>query len=147
MMQTARVGRAGSSRQFLGRRPAVLCNVHTQLDIRGPLPVLVHDTDGKVHDVNWLDSILFEPSCFYLLDWGYVDFSRLWCIEQADAYFVTRAKSNLQFYRCHSQPPQGEGVIADQVIRPTGVRSKRDYPEPMRRIVYRDPETGKLLCL
>ena len=119
--------------------------VHTQLDLRGPLPVLVHVTDGKVHDVNWLDSILFEPGCFYLLDRGYVDFERLWRIDQAGAYFVTRAKSNLQFYRCHSRPPHGEGVIADQVIRLTGVRSKQDYPAQLRRVVYRDPETGKLL--
>ena len=119
--------------------------VHTQLDLRGPLPVLVHVTDGKVHDVNWLDSILFEPGCFYLLDRGYVDFERLWRIDQAGAYFVTRAKSNLQFYRCHSRPPQGAGVIADQVIRLTGVRSKQDYPARLRRVVYRDPETGKLL--
>ena len=119
--------------------------VHTQLDLRGPLPVLVHVTDGKVHDVNWLDSILFEPGCFYLLDRGYVDFERLWRIHQAGAYFVTRAKSNLQFYRCHSRPPQGEGVIADQVIRLTVVRSKQDYPARLRRVVYRDPETGKLL--
>ena len=119
--------------------------VHTQLDLRGPLPVLVHVTNGKVHDVNWLDSILFEPGCFYLLDRGYVDFERLWRIHQAGAYFVTRAKSNLQFYRCHSREPQGEGVIADQVIRLTGVRSKQDYPARLRRVVYRDPETGKLL--
>jgi hypothetical protein len=119
--------------------------VHTQLDLRGPLPVLVHVTDGKVHDVNWLDSILFEPGCFYLLDRGYVDFERLWRIDQAGAYFVTRAKSNLQFYRCHSRPPQGAGVIADQVIRLTGVRSKQDYPARLRRVVYRDPETGRLL--
>lgn len=119
--------------------------VHIQLDLRGPLPVLVHITDGKVHDVNWLDSILFESGCFYLLDRGYVDFARLWRVNQAGAYFVTRAKSNLQFYRCHSRPPQGEGVIADQVIRLTGGRSKQDYPARLRRVVYRDPETGKLL--
>lgn len=119
--------------------------VHTQLDLRGPLPVLVHVTDGKVHDVNWLDSILFEPGCFYLLDRGYVDFARLWRIHRAGAYFVTRAKSNLQFYRCHSRTPEGEGIIADQVIRLTGVHSKQAYPARLRRIVYRDPETGKLL--
>jgi hypothetical protein len=119
--------------------------VHTQLDLRGPLPVLVHVTDGKVHDVNWLDSILFEPGCFYLLDRGYVDFERLWRIHQAGAYFVTRAKSNLQFYRCHSHPPQGDGVIADQIISLTVPRSKHDYPAHLRRIVYRDPETAKLL--
>lgn len=127
------------------RKNKAAVKVHTQLDLRGPLPVLVHVTDGKVHDVNWLDSILFEPGCFYLLDRGYVDFKRLWRIHQAGAYFVTRAKSNLQFYRCHSKPPLGEGVIADQVIRLTGVHSKRDYPEQLRRVVYRDPETGKLL--
>jgi uncharacterized membrane protein (DUF2068 family) len=119
--------------------------VHTQLDLRGPLPVLVHITDGKVHDVNWLDSVTFESGCFYLLDRGYVDFERLWRVNQAGAYFVTRTKSNLQFYRCHSHPPQGDGVIADQVIRLTGVRSKQAYPERLRRVVYRDLETGKLL--
>jgi hypothetical protein len=119
--------------------------VHTQLDLRGPLPVLVHVSDGKVHDVNWLDSIAFESGCFYLLDRGYVDFERLWRIHQAGAFFVTRAKSNLQFYRCHSLPPQGAGIIADQVIRLTVARSKKNYPTQLRRIVYRDPETGKLL--
>ncbi len=119
--------------------------VHTQLDLRGPLPVLVHVTDGKVHDVNWLDSLQFESGCFYLLDRGYVDFGRLWRIHQAGAFFVTRGKSNLQFYRCHSHPPHGEGVIADQVIRLTGARSKQDYPAQLRRVVYRDAETGKLL--
>ena len=105
----------------------------------------MHITDGKVHDVNWLDSVTFESGCFYLLDRGYIDFERLWRVNQAGAYFVTRAKSNLQFYRCHSHPPQGDGVIADQVIRLTVVRSKQAYPEQLRRVVYRDPETGKLL--
>jgi len=80
-----------------------------------------------------------------LLDRGYVDFERLWRIHQAGAYFVTRAKSNLQFYRCHSHPPQGDGVIADQIISLTVPRSKHDYPAHLRRIVYRDPETAKLL--
>jgi len=119
--------------------------VHTQLDLRGPLPVLVHVTDGKVHDVNWLDSIRFEPGCFYLLDRGYVDFERLGRIQQAGACFVTRAKSNLRFSRCHSRPPQGEGVIADQIIRLTVARSKQAYPARLRRVVYRDPATGKRL--
>ncbi len=119
--------------------------LHTLLALRGPLPVLVEVTDGKVHDVNWLDSIRFEPGCFYLLDRGYVDFSRLGAIHRAGAYFVTRAKSNMRFYRCHSQAPQGDGVIADQVIQLTVPRSKQAYPERLRRIVYRDPGTGKLL--
>ena len=80
-----------------------------------------------------------------MLDRSYFAFERLWCIHEAGACFVTHAKSNLQFYHCHSRPPQGEGVIADQVIRLTGVRSKQDYPAQLRRVVYRDPETGKLL--
>ncbi len=127
------------------RKNKAAVKVHAQLDLRGPLPVLVHVTDGKVHDVNWLDSIQFEPGCFYLLDRGYVDFGRLWRIHQAGAHFVTRAKSNLQFYRCHSLPPHGEGVIADQVIALTVARSKLDYPARLRRVVFRDPETGNLL--
>jgi hypothetical protein len=127
------------------RRNKAAVKVHTQLALRGPLPVLVEVTDGKVHDVNWLDSIRFEPGCFYLLDRGYVDFSRLGAIHHAGAYFVTRAKSNMRFYRCHSQTPQGDGVIADQVIQLTVPRSKQAYPERLRRVVYRDPGTGKLL--
>jgi hypothetical protein len=127
------------------RRNKAAVKVHTQLALRGPLPVLVEVTDGKVHDVNWLDSIRFEPGCFYLLDRGYVDFSRLGAIHHAGAYFVTRAKSNMRYYRCHSQTPQGDGVIADQVIQLTVPRSKQAYPERLRRVVYRDPGTGKLL--
>jgi Domain of unknown function (DUF4372)/Transposase DDE domain len=127
------------------RRSKAAVKVHTQLALRGPLPVLVEVTNGKVHDVNWLDSVRFELGCFYLLDRGYIDFVRLWVVNQAGAYFVTRAKSNMQFYRCHSHPPQGEGVIADQIIQLTGPRSKEAYPARLRRVVYRDPETGKLL--
>jgi hypothetical protein len=119
--------------------------VHTLLELRGPLPTLVHITDGKTHDVNWLDSLCFELGCFYLLDRGYIDFGRLYRIAQAEAFFVTRAKSTLAFYRCHSQRPQGDGVIADQVIRLTDPKSKAAYPDKLRRIVYRDPETKKLL--
>lgn len=119
--------------------------IHTQLDLRGPLPTLVHITDGKVHDVNWLDSICFEAGCFYLVDRGYVDFERLYRIEQAKAFFVTRAKSNFVFYRCHSQLAQGDGVVADQIVRLTGGLSKKLYPDKLRRIVYRDPTTRKLL--
>lgn len=120
--------------------------IHTQLDLRGSLPTLVHVTDGKVHDVNWLDALSFERGCFYLIDRGYVDFDRLARIHQAEAYFVTRAKSNLGFYRCHSRPvPKGSGLVCDQVIRLTTPDSKAAYPDKLRRIVYIDPDTGKRL--
>jgi len=127
------------------RKNKAAVKIHTQLALRGPLPVLVEVTNGKVHDVNWLDSVRFEAGCFYLLDRGYVDYSRLRAIHHAGAYFVTRAKSNMRFCRCHSQPAEGDGVIADQVIHLAVPRSKQAYPERMRRVVYRDPETGKLL--
>ena len=120
--------------------------IHTQLDLRGSIPTLVHVTDGKVHDVNWLDALSFERGCFYIIDRGYVDFDRLARIHQAGAYFVTRAKSNLGFYRCHSRPvPNGSGLVCDQVIRLTTPDSKAAYPDKLRRIVYVDPDTGKRL--
>jgi IS4 transposase len=128
------------------RRTKAAVKVHTQLDLRGPLPVLVHVTDGKAHDVNWLDALAFEPGCFYVLDRGYVDFARLSRIHRAGAYFVTRAKSNLGFYCCHSQPtPTDSGVVCDQIIRLTNPKSKEAYPDKLRRIVYIDPDTGKRL--
>jgi hypothetical protein len=126
---------------FRARKGAI--KVHTQLDLCGPLPVLVYVTNGKVNDVKWFGALHFEAGCFYLVDRGYIDFAQFWRIHQAHAWFVTRAKSNLQFYRCHSRQP--EGVIADQVIRLTGTKPKQSYPAPLRRIVYRDPETNKLL--
>jgi IS4 transposase len=128
------------------RRTKAAVKVHTLLDLRGPLPVLVHVTDGKVHDVNWLDALAFETGCFYVLDRGYVDFARLSCIDRAGAYFVTRAKSNLGFYCCHAQPiPIDSGVVCDQIIRLTNPKSKEAYPDKLRRVVFIDPETGKRL--
>jgi transposase len=130
--------------RFRKKKGAV--KVHTLLDLHGPIPVLVHVTDGRVHDVNWLDALVFEARAFYLLDRGYVDFARLWRIEGAAAFFVTRAKSNLQFYCCrsHSVVP-GSGVVCDQAIRLTIAASKKSYPGKLRRIVFVDPDTNKTL--
>jgi len=128
------------------RKTKAAIKVHTQLDLRGPVPALVHVTDGKVHDVNWLDALTFERGCFYIIDRGYLDFERLARIHKADAFFVTRGKSNLSFYRCHSRPvPKGSGLVCDQIIRLTGIDSKAAYPGELRRIVYIDPDTGKRL--
>ena len=128
------------------RRTKGAIKIHTQLDLRGSIPTLVHVTDGKVHDVNWLDALSFERGCFYIIDRGYVDFDRLARIHNSDAFFVTRAKSNLGFYCCHSEPvPEGSGLVCDQVIRLTNPDSKAAYPEKLRRIVYVDPKTCKRL--
>ena len=128
------------------RRTKGAIKIHTHLDLRGSIPTLVHVTDGKVHDVNWLDALSFERGCFYIIDRGYVDFDRLARIHNSDAFFVTRAKSNLGFYCCHSEPvPEGSGLVCDQVIRLTNPDSKAAYPEKLRRIVYVDPKTCKRL--
>lgn len=120
--------------------------IHTLLDLRGPIPALVYVTDGKVHDVNWLDALTFERGCFYIIDRGYIDFERLARIRKAGAFFVTRAKSNFGFYCCHSRPvAKGSGLVCDQVIRLTSPDSKAAYPDKLRRIVYVDPDTGKRL--
>jgi len=116
------------------------------LDLHGPIPALVHVTDGKTHDVNWLDALRFEPKALYIIDRGYVDFDRLWQINLAQAFFVTRTKSNLRFYCCTSQPVHDcAGVVCDQIIRLNVQGSKASYPRKLRRIVYTDAETGKTL--
>ena len=98
-------------------------------------------TGGQVHDVNLLDELLLEPGAFYLLDRGYVDFARLHLFTQACAFFVTRAKKNLQFYLRTSRPvDRSSGLRCDQIIRLTGIRTAQRYPDTLRRIVYFDAE-------
>ena len=98
-------------------------------------------TGGQVHDVNLLDELLLEAGAFYLLDRGYVDFARLYVFTQACAFFVTRAKKNMQFYRRSSRPVEhAAGLRSDQTILLTGVRTAERYPDPLRRIHYVDVE-------
>jgi len=128
------------------RRKKGAVKIHTLLDLHGPIPVLVHVTDGKTHDVNWLDFLRYESKAFYIIDRAYVDFDRLRRIHQSSAFFVTRSKSNLRFYCCSSLPVcEGTGVVCDQVIRLTVPASKASYPEKLRRIAYVDSETRKTL--
>ena len=111
------------------------------MDVRGSIPTNVYVTGGQVHDVNLLDEVLLEPGAFYLLDRGYVDFARLHLFTQACAFFVTRAKKNLQFYLRTSHPVErSSGVRCDQIIRLTGLRTAQRYPDTLRRIVYFDAE-------
>ena len=118
--------------------------LHTLLDLHGSIPSFIHITDGKTHEVNVLDELVIEPGAFYLLDRGYLDFSRLFAIHQAQGFFVTRAKSNTKFRRRYSSPVQRSttSVVCDQ----TGVlplfHSSKDYPQPLRRVVVKD-EAGK----
>src|ERR1700712_795094 len=120
--------------------------MHTLLDLRGNIPSFIHISDGKLHDVHALDMLIPEPGAIYVMDRGYIDFARLHTLHQAGAFFVTRAKSNLSAHRIYSAPTdRTTGVIADQTIALDGVRSGQDYPEHLRRIRFRDAETGKTL--
>ena len=120
--------------------------MHTLLDLRGSIPSFIHISDGKVHDVNVLDVLVPEPGAIYVMDRGYVDFERLHAMHQASAFFVTRAKSNTRLRRIYSAPVDRDtGIICDQTVTLVGYYSNRDYPAHLRRIRYKDPESGKTL--
>jgi len=120
--------------------------LHTLLDLRGAIPAFIHISDGKLHDVNVLDMLTFEAGAFYVMDRGYVDFERLYALHQAGAFFVTRAKSPMDARRVYSAPTQRDtGVICDQRVMLNGYYSARKYPEHLRRIRFKDPDSGKTL--
>jgi hypothetical protein len=120
--------------------------LHTLLDLRGAIPAFIHISDGKLHDVNVLDILLVEPGSFYIMDRGYLDFARLYAIDQARAFFVTRAKEGMNAHRVYSQPvDRSSGIICDQRILLNGYYSVKNYPAHLRRIRFKDPETGKTL--
>jgi len=120
--------------------------VHTLLDLRGAIPSFIHISHGKVHDMNILDLLIPEPGAFYIMDRAYTDFSRLYALHQAGSFFVTRAKSNLDARRLYSATTdRTTGVICDQSIVLNGFYSHRQYPAHIRRIRFKDAETGKTL--
>jgi hypothetical protein len=118
--------------------------MHTQIDLRGPIPTCIHITGARQHDVTWLDSLFFETGAFYLMDRGYMDFARLALIAKAGAFFVTRAKTNLQFTRHYSMAiDRLTGLRSDHVGKPTLDKSRTAFPMLLRRVKYIDLETGK----
>jgi len=120
--------------------------LHTLLDLRGSIPAFIHISDGKLHDVNVLDILPVEAGAFYVMDRGYVDFERLYAMHQAAAFFVTRAKAGMDARRMYSAPTdRTSGVICDQRVMLNGFYSAKHYPEHLRRIRFKDPESGKTL--
>jgi hypothetical protein len=120
--------------------------LHTLLDLRGMIPAFVYVSHGKVHDVNVLDILPVEAGAFYVMDRGYVDFERLYAMHQAGAFFVTRAKTNMNARRVYSAPSDRDnGVIKDQRVMLNGYYSAVHYPDHLRRIRFKDPESGKTL--
>jgi IS4 transposase len=118
--------------------------MHTLLDLRGNIPAFIRITTGDVHDVNILDEILPQPGAYYVMDRGYLDYGRLYRIHLAGAFFVTRAKSNLDARRIYSQQVDKQtGILADQAIALNGHDNRKDYPSHLRRIRFHDPDTDK----
>jgi Transposase DDE domain/Domain of unknown function (DUF4372) len=120
--------------------------LHTLLDLRGNIPSFIFISDGKLHDVNILDQLLPEAGAFYVMDRGYIDFERLARLHEAGSFFVTRAKSNLKAQRRYSHPvDRSSGLICDQTVALTVFYSRKGFEAPLRRIRFRDPESGKRL--
>jgi hypothetical protein len=120
--------------------------LHTLLDLRGSIPSFIHVSDGTLHDVNVLDLLIIEAGAFYIMDRGYLDFERLYALDQAGGFFVTRAKRNLDARRVYSSPvDRSSGLMCDQTIALNGFYAAKHYPGHLRRIRYRDADTGKTL--
>ena len=130
--------------RFRSTKAAV--KMHTLLDLRGAIPSFIHVSDGRLHDVNVLDMLVPEPGAFYVMDRAYLDFERLYALHRDRAFFVTRAKSNLDARRLYSTiTDRTTGLICDQTIALNGYVSRRSYPDDLRRIRFKDPETDKTL--
>lgn len=128
------------------RKTKAAVKMHTLIDLRGPIPTWVAITAAKVHDVRMLDHLPVEKDAFYAMDRAYVDFARLFAIHQQGAFFVVRAKDNLKCKRLYSNPKNKEaGVRADQTINLVTQKSKKGYPERLRRISFVDKERNKRL--
>jgi hypothetical protein len=120
--------------------------VHTQLDLKTAIPEFIHITPASIHEVNVLDIITYQQDSFYVLDRGYTDFERLYRIEQSQAFFIIRAKDNLDVRRIYSHASNKyEGVWSDQTIRLNGYYSAKEYPDKLRRIKFLDRENNRML--
>jgi hypothetical protein len=126
------------------RKHKAAVKVHTLMDLKGSIPTFIRITDGKVHDVNFLDELVLEPGAIYVMDRGYLDFARLYTFTQNLSTFVTRAKTNFDYRRIsYRQVDKTTGLRSDQTIRLSGYYASQDYPAALRRISYYDIETNK----
>jgi transposase len=126
------------------RRHKAAIKLHTLMDLRGNIPSFIRITEGKTHDVNILDELILEPGAFYVMDRAYIDFGRLHAFTRDLAFFVVRAKSNLNYSRRTSRSiDKSTGLRADQTIVLRVPRSSEEYPAPLRRISYFDVKTRK----
>ena len=118
----------------------------TVFDLHGNIPTFMHISGGKLHEVNVLDHLVPEPGAFYIMDRGFLDFTRLYRFHQAGSFFITRAKSNTQAQRRYSRRvDRRTGLICDQTIILTGHFTPSYFQAPLRRIRFKDPQTTKTL--
>jgi len=130
--------------RFQKRQGAI--KLHTLLDLRGSIPSFIQMTDGLIHDVRVLDDLPIEPAAFYILDRGYLDFSRLYTLDQNQAFFVIRSKSRIRTRRLYSRPvDRTTDLISDQTIALAKPKAHLDYPEHLRRVRFYDRENGRRL--
>jgi len=128
------------------RRHDAAVKLHTQLDLRGSIPTVVQITEGKRADVTFLDDLLLEAGAIYIMDRGYVDFTRLHRFVEDAAFFVTRTKQGIRFRRRVSRPVDfATGLVSDHTVGLVTAAARRAYPEPLRRVRYVDPDTKKPL--
>jgi transposase len=128
------------------RKHKAAVKMHTLLDLHGNIPTFIHITEGRVHDVNFLDELLPETGSFYVMDRGYIDFERLFVFTLCSAFFVVRTKENVLLQRRYSHPvDKTTGVRSDHTVILTAIDSAKAYPDPLRRVSYFDIETKKRL--
>ena len=128
------------------RQAKAAVKMHTLLDLRGNIPTFIHISNGKMHEVNVLDMLIPEAGSFYIMDRGFTDFARWFALHRAQAFFVIRSKSNLQFRRVYSRTvDKSTGLRCDQTVALTSVKASRAYPQHLRRIKLYDTEHNKEL--
>jgi hypothetical protein len=120
--------------------------MHKLLDLRGAIPAFIHISDGKMHELKVLDFMPLEAGAFYVMDRGYLDFSRLYKLHQAGAFFISRAKCGMNARRVYSsQTDRTSDVVCDHKIALKGLQASKHYPTHLRRVRYKDPDSGKTL--
>jgi hypothetical protein len=132
--------------RFQHTRGAV--KIHTQMNLRGSIPEYIYLSDGRLHDVNLLDQLIPLPGAYYIMDRGYLDFNRLYRINNFKAFFVVRSKTNIQFKRRYSHPvDRATNLICDQTVVLTGMFTPGYYPEPLRRVKFFDDEMATSIAV
>lgn len=133
----------------LGKYSKGAVKMHTLIDLRGSIPAFISISDGRTHDSNVLDDIEIVPRAIYTMDKAYVDFEALARFDAEEAFFVTRAKSNMRYEIVSSNFnfnfDSSTGITGDHIIRLTGYKSKKYYPKNLRLVEFCDPESGEVI--